>query len=500
MKKEEKVIEKNINGGYNLKNAQLAVVIGITIFAIVISCLRLVRLGSEGILVSVVFGGGVILLAWLLYFLKINDVIKNIIYSLIPIISIFLLFIIYGTSIQYHYLLMISAIFSVMFFDKRVLLTYIFIITIGILGIYLYNPSRLLGVESKPVYFIVILIGIEGSCILLYLLVTWVSNIISNSIAKEEEAKKLVDQLTNILAKIEEKTICIDNEIGDCSRNADTLKNSSRSIVEAVGQINNITQEQAENVANINVSMIESLNNINNTKNSAINVQNSSTEVQQQIDEGMNRINEVKNTMDNIGIHVGGSFKAIEELYEQINDVNSLLSIISQIAEQTKLLALNANIEAARAGEMGKGFAVVAHEVGVLADKSDEIVKKINETNILMQEKAKNVHSNFIEEKNIVLKGEEIVEEVQKYFREMKTCIDETNLQVKSQTNEVEEITKYYTSMQSSVESIGAISQENAASIEEITETIKNQYNQIEAIAENLNIIHKYSKELQDLK
>lgn len=82
----------------------------------------------------------------------------------------------------------------------------------------------------------------------------------------------------------------------------------------------------------------------------------------------------------------------------------------------------------------------------------------------------------------------------------MKTCIDETNLQVKSQTNEVEEITKYYTSMQSSVESIGAISQENAASIEEITETIKNQYNQIEAIAENLNIIHKYSKELQDLK
>ena len=54
--------------------------------------------------------------------------------------------------------------------------------------------------------------------------------------------------------------------------------------------------------------------------------------------------------------------------------------------------------------------------------------------------------------------------------------------------------------MKSRVERIGDISQENAASIEEITETIKNQYNQIEAIAENLNIIHKYSKELQELK
>ena len=176
------------------------------------------------------------------------------------------------------------------------------------------------------------------------------------------------------------------------------------------------------------------------------------------------------------GTAVGAAVSGMQVINQNSKQIGNILNVITEIANQTNLLSLNAAIEAAKAGEHGKGFAVVAEEVRKLAERSAQAAKEIT---ALIQTSSKSIDdgTSMVNTAGAALKS--IEESIRASAERMKTIGTQSQTQSQDSTTVVGAMG----SLSSIAEGNAAATEEMAATIRETTRTV----NELSNLAENLN-------------
>lgn len=197
-------------------------------------------------------------------------------------------------------------------------------------------------------------------------------------------------------------------------------------------------------------------------------------------------------------IEVGNISKITVQLAESSSGIHQITGTIAEIANQTKLLALNASIEAARAGEQGRGFAVVASEIRKLAEQTTVQSEDINR--IVMQT------INHVEQNNRSVQAiEEIAEQhkssvsqTKETFNFVTQNMNEMMSQVQAIATEIQSIERDKDDVIGAAQNLSASGEEVSASVEEVTATMQEQSGMTEHLADMVQRIDGLSKQLAE--
>jgi len=292
--------------------------------------------------------------------------------------------------------------------------------------------------------------------------------------------------------------------IGYIKRGADTLSASAQEVSASVDQttkaIENSTatmeeiaagsEEQKNSTLKINQAVEEISTAIEEVAGQTSRLSASADKTSQSASSGEVSLQETIKQMDSINQVVDQSATLVDNLGERAKEIGQIIEVITSIAEQTNLLALNAAIEAARAGEQGRGFAVVADEVRKLAEQSGNAAQEISQLITMVQQETFLAVNSMEKGTKEVEKGMQVANEAGQAFQlilaEFQEVSDEvkeisvSTQQMKAASEQVLElvkaiilitqnITQRIQDTTSASEEQSAAMQEVSASVEELT-------------------------------
>lgn len=191
--------------------------------------------------------------------------------------------------------------------------------------------------------------------------------------------------------------------------------------------------------------------------------------------------------------------ETVKQISDYSNSITSLVDLVNRIAEQTKLLALNASIEAARAGEAGRGFAVVAKEVRNLAEESTRTTEEISDAISKMERITSDASTEFHAMHEKIMNNLTIANEAKTSSDEMMEYISTVTGDLKGLEGELIEVEKIILELEQIIAQFSSVSQETLASTNTMLQSSQLQMEQMEKTYEIGIKLNHLSKTLSEI-
>jgi len=270
--------------------------------------------------------------------------------------------------------------------------------------------------------------------------------------AKREGMLQAAERLSGIVAQVSSASQELTAQIEESSRGSETQRER--------------TAESATAMEQMNASVLEVARNAGQAAESADKAKGEAENGGGIVSDVVSRINRVQEMTVEMEAGLG-------ELGKQAEGIGQIMNVITDIADQTNLLALNAAIEAARAGEAGRGFAVVADEVRKLAEKTMDATGQVGDFIKGIQQGTRDNIDGMSRAAAEVEQSTEFANKAGEALGSIVGIVEETAEQVRSIATASEEQSAASEQINRSIEEVNLIANDNAQAMRESTAAVE---------------------------
>ncbi|WP_318614687.1 methyl-accepting chemotaxis protein [Sporosarcina sp. YIM B06819] len=282
------------------------------------------------------------------------------------------------------------------------------------------------------------------------------------------------DSLRALIQNVEKSAELVVSSAEQLSASAEQTSEATKQVATSIQEVAHSAEVQTDGVGAASQSLADISVGVTQIAENSIKASELSYRATREAEIGGQAVTDTVNQMTSIHESVKESNTITQSLYERSKEVRSILNVITEIAGQTNLLALNAAIEAARAGEHGKGFAVVADEVRKLAEQSQRSATEIHaivegiqidtESSVeIMERITENVQGGMTVSTEAIEKFNHILQSM----KEITPQMEDISATAQEVSSAVQEVTATTNDIASSAQGNAAASQQVAASSEE---------------------------------
>jgi len=309
------------------------------------------------------------------------------------------------------------------------------------------------------------------------------------------------DNLRNIVINITETSNYVSSASEELTASIEEISNSSRAVADSAQKIAAGADEQTTSLESSNKALEEISGITEETASNAENVLEIAQGASSLAVDGYDASATAIRNMDELAASNAEVKKEVEELERRAEKIGEIVDVITTIAEQTSLLALNANIEAARVGEQGRGFAVVAGEVGKLANETQEsarniseLIKEIQDSMSKLVESVKDSNEKTEGTVKAVSDVMERIERIKESIQDTVVGMEEIKKAMDDQANAVQglavtsdKVFQVAVSNTQEIENTAAAAEEQATSVDEISKSSEDLANMADRLISMVN-------------